>query len=283
MIVVTGATGNVGAPLVRVLAAAGERVTAVSRRGAGVEALENVEHRTGDLAAPESLGPAFEGAEALFLLLSGELLAGPASLDRRALLDIAREAGIKRVVLLSSQAAGTRPAVPPYSLLRAAEDDLRASELAWTILRPGGFHSNTFGWAAGVREQKAVAAPFGDVALPFIDPSDIAEVAATVLRDAGHSGQIYELTGPEPVSPREQARAIGDALGTPVRFAEQSRDEARALLVRFMPEAVVDATLDLLGAPSAAERLVSPAVERLLGRPARTYGEWAARNVAAFR
>jgi uncharacterized protein YbjT (DUF2867 family) len=103
------------------------------------------------------------------------------------------------------------------------------------------------------------------------------------LRDGRHAGRTYELTGPAPISPRQRAQAIGDALGSPLRFVEQSRDEARAQMLQSMPEPVVDATLAVLGEPSAAEQRVSPAVAQLLGRPPGTFAEWAVRNIAAFR
>jgi uncharacterized protein YbjT (DUF2867 family) len=151
------------------------------------------------------------------------------------------------------------------------------------MLRPGNFNSNTLQWADSVRTQRMVAAPFGDVALPAIDPADIAEVAAVALREPGHEGNIYTLTGPEPISPRQQAAAIGDALGEPVRIVEQSRAQARNQMLGYMPEPVVEATLGALGAPSAAEQSVSPDAGRLLGRPPRTFAEWAARNIAAFK
>jgi uncharacterized protein YbjT (DUF2867 family) len=128
-----------------------------------------------------------------------------------------------------------------------------------------------------------VAAPFPDIGLPTIDPADIAGVAAVALRDSSHAGRTYVLTGPAPISPRQRAQAIGDALGTPVRFVEQSREEARAQMLQYMPEPVVDATFTVLGEPSAAEQRVSPAVEQLLGRPPGTFAEWAVRNIAAFR
>ncbi len=100
-----------------------------------------------------------------------------------------------------------------------------------------------------------------DVGLPFIDPADIAEVAATVLRTDGHAGHVYELTGPVPVSPRQRAQAIGEALGEPVRFVEQTRDTARTQMLHFMPEPVVESTLTILGEPSAPELRVSPSVK----------------------
>ncbi|SEF91109.1 Uncharacterized conserved protein YbjT, contains NAD(P)-binding and DUF2867 domains [Nonomuraea solani] len=271
MIVVTGATGNVGGELVRLLAAAGERVTAVSRSAADLP--EGVRHVAADLADPASLKPAFDGAGALFLLVAGP--------DPRAVLDVAKAAGIRRVVLLSSLGAGTRPAM--YGHPVAFEEAVRDSGLEWTILRPGGFHTNSLAWAETVRADRTVAAPFGDVALPGIDPADIAEVAAVVLRADGHAGRTYELTGPEPVTPRERAAAIGAALGAEVRFTEQTREEARAQMLRFMPEPVADGTLSILGTPTAAERRVSPDVERLLGRAPRTFADWAARNAAVYR
>lgn len=275
MIVVTGATGNVGRPLVEALVAAGEQVTAVSRKISAQDVPAGVQVQQGDLAESERLKPVLDGAKALFLLVSGEFMGTGGSLDT--ILERARAAGLPRVVLLSSQGVGTgrHPSV--------FEDAVQQSGLEWTILRAGGFDSNTFQWAESVRTRRLVAAPFGDVALPVIDPADIAEVGAAALLRSDHIGRTYVLTGPELISPRQQAAAIGDAVGEPVRFVEQTRAEARAQMVRFMPEQVADATLDILGSPDAAELSVSPDVQRILGRPAGTYAGWAARNVLAFK
>ncbi|KUJ65346.1 NmrA family transcriptional regulator [Streptomyces albus subsp. albus] len=278
MIVVTGATGNIGRPLVAALAAAGERVTAVSRRPWTAPAPDGVQHRQADLAEPESLKPVFDGADALFLLIAG----GGENIDPESVLAAARAGGIRRVALLSSQAAGTRPDNLAHEHLRAMETAVRDHAPEWTVLRPSGFHSNALLWAEPVRAQRTVAAPFGEVGLPMIDPADIAEVAAAVLREPGHTGRCYELTGPAPVSPREQAEALGEAVGEPVRFVEQSRGEAREQLLRFMPEPVVDGTLAILGEPTAAEQRVSPEVERILGRPARPFTDWARRHRELF-
>ncbi|MFB7470363.1 SDR family oxidoreductase [Kitasatospora sp. NPDC056184] len=291
MIVVTGATGTIGRPLVGALAALGERVTAVSRRPGDGMLPEGVRHHRADLAEAGSLAPALDGADALFLLLSGELLLDGAGAAPDALLDAAAAGGVRRVVLLSSQATGTRPRAASHAGLRAFEEAVRRSGLDWTILRPSGFHSNAFAWAEPVRAHRTVAAPFGDVALPTVDPQDLAEVAAAVLRGgaagspeaSAHAGRTYVLTGPAPVSPREQAAALGDALGEPVAFTELSREAARGHLLAVMPEGVADGTLDILGEPTAAERRVSPDVERLLGCPATPFAAWARRNAAAFR
>ncbi|WP_457029607.1 SDR family oxidoreductase [Kitasatospora sp. P5_F3] len=284
MIVVTGATGNVGRPLVQALAEAGAQVTAVSRTAVSRTAAElppGVRHRVADLADPGSLRAALTGAEALFLLIAGSGL----ELDPDALLGAAKAAGVRRVVLQSSQIVGTRPDFPSHAGLRAFEETVRQSGLDWTVLRPGGFASNAYLWAEPVRAHRTVAAPFGDVGLPVVDPADIAAMAAAALLGdgGGHAGQTYELTGPATVSPREQAEAIGAALGEPVRFLPQSPAEARAQLLHFMPEPVVDGTLEILGRPSAAEQRVSPDIERVLGRVARPFADWAERNAAAFR
>lgn len=273
MIVVTGATGNVGSALVRRLAAAGADVTAVSRRIAPADAPAGVRTVPADLADPPSMRAALAGADALFLLVAGA--------DPDGLLAVAREAGVRRVVLLSSQGAGTRPGA--YEHAASFERAVAASGLESVILRSGGMASNAFAWVEPIRAGRVAPAPFGDVGLPFVDPEDVAAVAATVLTEPGHAGATYVLTGPEPTTPRERAAAIADALGEPVSFVEQSRDEAYAQLVQFMPAAVAEATLGILGEPTDEERHPSPDVEKILGRPAAPFATWAARSAAAFR
>lgn len=279
MIVVTGATGNIGRPLTQALAEAGRQVTAVSRHTAAVP--NGVRHVAADLTEPASLKPTLAGAEALFLLLSGDLHAAGA--DPADIVAQAAAAGVRRVVLLSTLGVVTRPFGPTRIAMRALEDTLRESGMEWAILRPGGFASNALWWAESVRTQRVVAAPFGDVGVPIIDPADIAAVAAACLLDDRHAGGVYELTGPEVITPRQQSEAIAAALGTPVRFHELTRHEAKAAMAQSMPAELADDTLDILGAPKPAELRVSPDVQKVLGRAPRPFADWAARNVAAFR
>jgi uncharacterized protein YbjT (DUF2867 family) len=280
MIIVTGATGNVGRPLVQALTRAGHTVTAVARGSSGsLPADDRVVPVAADLTKPATLTPALAGAQSLFLLVPG---AG-ADVDGPALLAAAAGAGIRHVVLLSSQAAGTRPGSVSHAPLAALEDAVRASGLDWTILRPAGFASNDFAWAGTIKAERAVFAPYGDVALPLIDPADIADVAAAVLTSDGHAGRTYVLTGPEPVSPRRRTEMLGHVLGFPISFTELTADRAREELLRFMPPSVADGTLAILGTPTPSERQVSPDVETILDRPGRPYAEWAGRNSGAFR
>ncbi|WP_410642257.1 NAD(P)H-binding protein [Amycolatopsis sp. lyj-346] len=264
MIMVAGATGNVGQPLVRMLAAAGEEVTAVSRRI--TDAPPGVVVRQGDLASLD-----FAGMSAVFLMVPGAFVPLDEVLGR------AKTAGVRRVVALSSQGVvtGRHPAV--------LDDSVRRSGLEWTLLHPGAFASNALQWAESVRSSREVVAPFADVALPVVDPEDIAAVAAAALREDGHAGKSYVLTGPAPITPRGQAAAIGSAVGEPVRFVPQTREEARAIMLGFMPPEVVEVTLDVLGAPTPAEQQVSPDIERVLGRPPHPFAEWTSRFAGAFK
>ncbi|MEV4347083.1 NAD(P)H-binding protein [Actinoplanes sp. NPDC049596] len=279
MYVVTGATGNVGRSLISELAAAGAAVRAVSRGRRPVVVPAAVTHHPADLERPESLRPVLEGAEAFYLLVEG---AG-ASLDVAEIMRVAVAAGVKRVVLQSSQAVGTRPGSPSHAPLHAIEELVRGSGLGWTILRPGGFASNAYAWAGSIRAARTAAAPFGDVGLPVVDPDDIAAVGAVALQDNTHGGRTYELTGPLLSTPRDRAADLAAALGEPVTFLDQTADQARAQMLTFMPPPVVEGTLAILGAPTEAEQRISPDVSRVLRRPARPFAEWAARNIAAFR
>lgn len=273
MIVVTGATGNVGRTLVRLLAEADEKVTAVARHVTEADVPPGVRAVAADLGDAASLRPALDGADALFLLVAGE--------DPEGVVAAARAAGVRRLVLLSSQGAGTRPRA--YEHAGRFEAAVRESGLEWTLLRSGGLASNAYAWAEPVRLHRTAAAPFADVGLPFVDPDDVAAVGAAVLREDGHRGATYLLTGPAAITPRQRAAALGEALAEPVRFVEQTRAEAHEQLARFMPLPVVEGTLAILGTPTPEEQLVSPDVERVLGRAPHSFATWAVRNSPAFR
>ncbi|MFF4343179.1 NAD(P)H-binding protein [Kitasatospora sp. NPDC001540] len=289
MIVVVGATGNVGRPLVAELAAAGEQVVALSRNVTAGEVPDGVRPVRADLADFAGLGPVLKGADALFLMLAPELNAPGAPAAE--LLEVVASAGVRRVVLLSSLITATRPAERWHGRMGEFEAAVRGSGLRWTVLRPGPFASNTFAWAESVRARRTVFAPFGGIAMPVLDPADVASVAAAALRTGEvrggvadeHVGRVYALTGPEAVTPRRQAELLGELLGEKVEFVEHTREQARAHLVRFMPPQVADGTLEVLGAPLPEESAVRPDVERVLGRPARTFADWAAGALPVFR
>ncbi|GGY61981.1 NAD(P)H-binding protein [Streptomyces omiyaensis] len=276
MIVVTGATGNVGRTLVRLLTEQGHQVTAASRHIVPSDVPPGVHALATDLARPAADLPAT--ADAVFLLVGGELMMTG---DPTAV--VAPFARYGKIVLLSSQGVVTRPDSLSHGRAFAAyEQAVMDSGTDWTILRPGGFASNAYAWAPSVKASRTVSAPFGDVGLPAVDPDDIAAVAATVLTRPGHTGAGYELTGPAPTSPLQRVAAIAAAIGEQVTFVDQTREEARTQMLTFMPAPVADTTLDIIGTPTPRERAVSPDVEKILGRPATSFSDWARRNAAAF-
>ncbi|MGF0318705.1 SDR family oxidoreductase [Nocardia fluminea] len=280
MIVATGATGNIGSTLVGLLVDAGARVRAVSRGTRPLELSTGVEHEVADVGDLDSLSSALHGADALFLLITGEqLMTGP---EPALLLRTAADAGVRRVVFISSQGAVTRPQSDGYARTIAFEQALAESGLEWTALRPGAFFSNTFAWIEPVRTQRVVPAPFGDVGLPAVDPADIAAVASVALREDGHHGRAYTLTGPAVITPRDQAAALAEAIDTPITFLELTPEQAKQNMLRFMPEPVADHTLTILGTPTAEEQQVSHDIETVLGRQATPYARWAQRHRAMY-
>lgn len=281
MITVTGATGNIGRPLVNLLADAGHRVTALARGTSPLPARDGVDRVAADLSDLASLRHGLDGAKALFLLVTGDALAE--GLDAEGLLGQAREAGVRRLVLLSSQLAATRPASVTHAAFADLEGAVRASGLNWTILRPAGFMSNDLWWAPTVAAQRTVLSPYADVALPVVAPFDVAAVAAEALAGDGHDGRTYTLTGPESLSPRRRVELLGAALGERLTLVELDREAARAALVEQMPEPIADGTLDVLGHPLPDEQTVTTAVADLVGRPATPYAAWARHVAGAFR
>ncbi|MFC7304261.1 NAD(P)H-binding protein [Streptomyces monticola] len=277
MILVTGATGNTGSALLKELHAHGagplRGLTRAAARAAFPEGVEAVE---GDLAVPESRKAALRGVRSLFLV-SG---LGPDA----EIIEATRRAGVEHVVLVSSITVRTHPHLGPAREKQTVERLLQDSGMAWTILRPTQFASNALMWAATIRGHETVRAPYPDTALPTIHPADIASVARVALTGPGHQGRTYALTGPAPVSARQQVEAIAAALGRDIPFAEISRQEAHAQMVAVFGEEAADAVLDVTGGDVNDELLaVRDTVLRVTGSPARPFRQWAAENAAAFR
>jgi uncharacterized protein YbjT (DUF2867 family) len=281
MILVTGATGTVGRAVVDRLVTAEVPVRATSRRPAeaGLPAGVDVVHA--DLGEPDSLTDALKGIEQVFLLTGGPDIAR----HDANLAHAAARAGVETIVKLSSGRAGDEAATDPIPLWhRAGEQAIRASGVAWTFLRPMGFMSNTLLWADSIRRDGAVYAPFAGGRVALVDPEDIAAVAANVLTVPGHEGQTYTLTGPRALSPAEQVAILAEVLERPVSYVEVSPEAARqAILGHGVPPVMADAIMALRAtALESFTSAVSPAVEEVTGRPARSFRDWARRHRDRF-
>lgn len=268
MILLTGATGNVGGAAARALLAAGVvDVAALVRPGRESALPTCVRPILGDLNDPTSL----PDVEDVFLL------PGYGAQDEL----LRRASG--RVVLLSGRSVlATDLDNPISSYTLAAEEAVRASGRPWTIVRPSGFMANTLEWAPQLAAGDVVRAPFADVPIAMIDPVDIGAVVAVALT-ADHAGQAYEISGPEALRPADRVRILGEVLGRSLRFEPQSDAEARAQMLETTPPEYVDAFFAFYSAGTLDESAVLPTVPSLLGRPARSFAEWAAEHAASFQ
>jgi uncharacterized protein YbjT (DUF2867 family) len=282
MILVTGATGNIGRELVNVLDDAGAEIRILVRDPARAVALPAAAHRVvGDLDRPSTLEPAFAGVEKLFLLTQG------IGTDRvESVLAAAGRASVKHIVLLSSVNAIGDPVPAMGRWHRERERMLADSGIPATVLRPGGFMTNALEWAGTIRDGGYVFDPTGPGRFALIDPADIAAVAALALLSDGHEGQVYAPTGDETRTLAEHVRVLADVLGREieVRTAATPEEAVRARYPQGAPPALAAALLEAAAAMRAdVVGFRTDEVERLLGRRPGTFAQWCARNADAFR
>jgi uncharacterized protein YbjT (DUF2867 family) len=270
MILVTGASGNVGGEVVRRLAADGAPVRALARRPDAVllpDRKDRVDVVAGDLSRPESLDDALAGVDAVFLLGGFDTMA--------AVLDRAAQAGVRRVVLLTSRCVvGGRPDNAITGMWMESEAVLERSGLPGTVLRPAGFQSNVARWSDQLRAGDVVRAPWADVPIAAIDPADIAAVAAVALLTGDYEGQALSLSGPQALTARQQLTVVSEVLDRPLRFEPQPDDEARKAMAESMPEPFVDAQFRFFSGGEYDDSEVVDTVERIAGRPAGTLHAW---------
>lgn len=279
-ILVTGATGNVGSRIVRLLVGRGQAVRALTRKGDRARFTPEVEVVTGDYSDPSSLGTVFQGVSRVFLLT-----VGPQVPQHDAhLIDAAKAARVEQVVKLSILDAPAK-ATEIQRWHRAGEERLEASGLPFVFLRPSSFASNALGWVGSIKGQGTVYGALGEAALPVIDPEDIAEVAATVLSTPGHAGKAYGLTGPEAITAAQQVAQLGEVLGRPLQYVNLPDAKVRdAMVGNGMPPVYADAMVGLIQTLRGRGR-VEPTgdVQAVLGRAPRSFRQWAEAHAAAFR
>ena len=285
MILVTGATGLTGGALVRRLSAAGVPVRALARsasRAEGLSAWPQVEVVEGDMARPATLSQALRDVDRAMLISSAD----PAMLEVQSnFVDAAAKAGVGHVVKLS----GIIPDLhSPFRYARMhgeIEQRLESSGMAFTHLRAGEFMHAYFRQVPSIVATGRLLLPMEDARIASIDIGDIAEVAAAILTRSGHEGAIYPLTGPEALSMADVAEKLSTASGKTVRYVNVAPEQATsAQLAAGMPRFTADALAELFAERrKGKEAQVSPVVQRILGRPATSFDEFAARHAAVFR
>lgn len=262
--------------MVRALLSMNQPIRALVRDGRQGALPAEAEAVVGDLNQPDTFVDALTDVKGVFLL------SGYAGFS--VCLTSMREAGVERLVLLSSSAAPSGDlsnAIARYHI--ESEQLVRKSGVAWTFLQPNSFMSNSFRWLPQLRAGDTVRLPFADVAVAAIDPDDIGAVASMALTTPGHEHRSYRLSGPESLRPSDQVAVLAEVLGRSLRFEPQSDDEARVEMDRTMPAVYVDAFFRFYVDGTLDESQVLPTVEELTGRPPATFEQWATKHADVFR
>ena len=284
-ILVTGATGHVGALVVERLLARGigarvfVRDAGKARRTLGHHNESLLDVAVGDLGDPETLAPAFAGIDAALIVTSGPDIA---HLDAGAA-RVARAAGLGRLVKLSSYDAAHRVGTGVWHA--RGEAAIRASGVGFAFVRPTGFMINVLHWAPSIRQAGVVRSCTGDGRIPFIDSADIADVAVAALTEREHDGATLSITGPTALSYAEMTAALAQALGRPLRFEAMTESVVREqMLAHGDPAAVVEAHVSIYRAIREGQLAeITDTVERVLRRKPHTFAEWVRENLEAFR
>ncbi|WP_280498081.1 NmrA family NAD(P)-binding protein [Nocardia asiatica] len=265
---VTGATGNTGRHVVTELVRRGERVRALTRNPAAAAKIlpTGVELAAGTHTAPERLDAALEGVSRLHVTVTAGLAEVGPELVRRAV-----AAGVRRITVVWGGRVGP------------VEQAVADSGVEWTRLEPQEFMSNTLTWIESVRAEGVVREPY-DFPSALVHEADIAAVAAVALLQDGHAGHAYNLTGPQSLTPRERIAILSSAVGRDIAFVPITHEHAVDRLVATgVSRADAEYVIDWYAAPGPAATTVVDTVERITGRPARTFEQWVAEHAQRFR
>jgi uncharacterized protein YbjT (DUF2867 family) len=280
---VTGATGNVGAHVVRELREHGVEPRAFVRDREKAERMlgEDVELAVGSFADRDSLARALDGVEGVFLACAN--VRDQVEYECAAI-DAARAAGVRRVVKLS----GPRAAVDSWVLFERwhgeIERHLSASGVPSVVLRPSAYMTNLLGSADVVRHTGRLFAPAGTARITYVDPRDVGATAAAALAVEGREGSTYTVTGPEAVTYEQIARDLSAATGRTVEYVDIPYDAARdAMLQAGLPPMMADSIVDLFVVKQAGGMAQpSDAVRALTGRDPRTFAQFAREHASLF-
>ncbi len=304
MILVTGATGNIGSELLQQLSTMGAPVRAFVRdmrqarsflrsgshlrpylrslvETAGVERA-GIELVEGDFSRPETFMQALEGVERLFLLM-------PSSTQVEArqcsFVDAARQSGVRRIVKLSQFGADpeARERFPRYH--GVVEEHIRNSGMYYTFLRPNLFMQSFFNFRPTIAMQGVFYACAGTGRVSIVDARDIASMAVLALTEPGHEGKTYEITGPEALTHAEMAEILSEETGTNVKYVEISPESMRHVLLDLgMPVWQADGVLEDYETYRRGEgSRITTTVEDMTGIYPMTFEEFTRDYVEDFR
>lgn len=264
MILITGASGNVGKEVLKQISQTGAQVRAAFQSASKATAAPSgVEIVAVDYNQPETLRAALKGVDRVFLV--GPPTAQLPALERQAT-DVIAQTDVRQLVKLS--AMGGREAIFPRQHAES-EDYIRSSGVPYTFLRPNGFMQNMVNYnAPTINTQNAFYGTEGDGQISQIDVRDVAAVAVKALTEDGHVGKAYTLTGPQALTNTDAAQILSGQLGREIRYVNLPAAQLReALLAAGVPEWNADALLDLQRLYREGKAAtVTGDVEQILGR-----------------
>jgi uncharacterized protein YbjT (DUF2867 family) len=277
---ITGATGDVGARVVRHLLERGIRPLVMARDEA--KALRffgsDVDLCIGDLADPASLRSALSGADTLYLVN-----VGPQIPERdEAAASISKEMGVKKIVKLSSLDVEHGLAIGAWH--EQGEAAIRSSGVPFIFVRPTGFMSNLLAWAPSVKAERIVRSSTADGHRPFIHSEDIAAVSVEALTTDTYLGQALSITGPESLTFGDATATIADVTGIPLQYTAISDEEARERYAKISGSPEETEAHVALWKAIRQDRLaaVREDVQKILGRRPVTLKQWAEENASSF-
>lgn len=244
MILITGATGNIGTELVKRLSGSGRSVRAFvrSRTQAQTIDLPGIELVEGDFAEPKTFMPALESVDCLFLLIPSS---SEVEQQQRNFVDAAKRSRVKHIVKLSQLGADEKAPGRFQRYHGAVEKYILKSDIPYTFLRPNLFMQGLLNFRSTISSQGAFYAPAGNAKVSVVDVRDIASLAARVLTESGHEGKTYDITGPQALTHAEMADQLSKAAGKPIKYVDVPPDAMRqALLGSGMPEWQADGLVE---------------------------------------
>lgn len=286
-ILVTGATGRVGRHVVEQLVKRGAKVRVLTRDPSKANVPVGVEVANGDLLDLDALRAAFKGVRTLFLL---NAVTGDEFTQAIITLNVAREAGVERVVYQSVFDADGAVNVPHFAVKSGAERMLAKMGFSATILRPSYFIDNELMIKDVILGHGVYPMPIGSKGLAMVDARDIAEVAAIELirRDQATGKlpiEIINLVGPDTLTGPQVAQIWSETLGRPIAYGGDDPSGFEKNMATFMPKWTAY-EMRLMAERYVTDGMIPHAgdVDRLtkiLGRPLHTYRDFAAEIVRA--
>jgi uncharacterized protein YbjT (DUF2867 family) len=272
-VLVTGATGNTGSGLVPALRNAGVDVRALVRDESKAQPLKDVgaEIVVGDLDQPETIAPAVEGVDKIYLLTWN----GPTQAQQgESVIQAAQRAGNPHIVRHSMWGSEKSRIVKQGDQV---EDALKSSGLPWTVLRPTFFMQNTMMAAQTIASDGVIYWDTGDGKLGMIDVRDIVDSAVAVLTGNGHEGKSYILTGPEAISFHDVAATFSKVLGKEVKYVSVPHEASLESMVGMgFPEWIAKGYGELMeGFSEGFADRATDNVATLTGHPARSFEQFA--------